>query len=749
MLWNYALGPYGYSSEVYDAQYYDQEPVIETRKIIQAINQELFTNELLIYRNELLILMFKYIYSEFTTPDWLIKTSFIDVDHKLRNLRPYQLYQKDNQTFVEQYLQEVKPFHVQTLAFNLIYDGLDPFLGALTDFDVPAYWNTDLEIPQFVSPVLTPYTDSLSYGESFISDAEPNAAIWTETPWQSWFNNYTLSITDATILNGGSGYVTAPAVLFGTPWEADTVYTTGQQIYYINGSTNSLYTVTAAGTSGATPPPFTSGSGLNGTATLTYAGTGAAGVATIDEFGEVVDIAMTDPGSGYLTTSTITFVSTSGSGAQAVPIMTNSLVRNFAITIRFDRYQYASTIYEWQAKYSYADGDQVRWRNSVWSANDAVSSATFNVDQWTAVPAETLSGVDRTMGFYTPTPNMFGLSLPLLINGIHYPGVQVMAPTFDQDSGFDVGSYSFNPYDNLVYGPEGRPTYDPGILDAAYSSSYLDSYLGLRAEDINVDGGKYIDLYSSHAPEELIPGSEFDTMDFRIYNDYSDARSQYQNTTQYVTGDRVGYLGLVYQAKQNTIGNLPTNTTYWGQVIPLDSRIFQDMRGLQLAYTITDATTTELLEIDNTNDIIYVVDASALTEPDLDTNQWGALTIGAERIMYRERDLVANTVSGLIRGTAGTAITTHLIGDVVYSMGKNNLFGQQYQNYVVQTNTVSDGSTAVFDAPNITLSTSTTAWVIGNTYSTGAIVINSGSFYSAKQAVPAGTAIANTTYWQM
>jgi hypothetical protein len=124
------------------------------------------------------------------------------------------------------------------------------------------------------------------------------------------------------------------------------------------------------------------------------------------------------------------------------------------------------------------------------------------------------------------------------------------------------------------------------------------------------------------------------------------------------------------------------------------------------------------------------------------------LTIGAERIMYRERDTVANTVSGLIRGTAGTAITTHLIGDAVYSMGKNNLFGQQYQNYVVQTSTVADGSTAVFDAPNITLSTSTTAWLIGNTYSTGTIVVNSGSFYSAKQAVPAGTAITNTSYWQ-
>jgi hypothetical protein len=141
----------------------------------------------------------------------------------------------------------------------------------------------------------------------------------------------------------------------------------------------------------------------------------------------------------------------------------------------------------------------------------------FDIDQWTRVDADTLSGVDRTMGFYTPTVNMPGLSLPLLIDGIDYPGVQVDAPDFNQNTGFDVGNYDINPFDNISFDAEGRPTYDPGILDAKYSSAYLDPYLGTRATDINVDGGAYIDTYSSHAPEELIPGSEFDTLDLRVY----------------------------------------------------------------------------------------------------------------------------------------------------------------------------------------------------------------------------------------
>jgi hypothetical protein len=721
VLWNYALGPYGFDADTFDAQLFDQEPAIETRQIINAINQELFIDDLLIYRNQLLILVFKYIYSEFTAPDWLIKSSFIITDHKLQPLLPYQLYEPDNQTFVESYLAEVKPYHVQNLAFNLIYDGQDTYAGQLTDFDVPAYWDTALESPQFVSPVLTPYTDSNSYPESFVSDAAANAAIWAQQPWQDWINNYTLSITGTHVVSGGSGYTVAPAVIFGMEWTPNTMYVVGQQIFYVSGPVNNLYSVTVAGTSGTTPPIFSTGSAVNGTATLTWFGNGAAGYATVNPAGQVVAVTVTDPGSGYITTASITLSGGNGTGASVVPIMNNHLVREFAIRLKFDRYQYQTTIYEWQAGHNYPQGSQVRWHNRVWQSNQATSATTFDPAQWNLVDANTLSGVDRTMGYYTPTPNMPGLSLPLLITGVDYPGVQVAAPNFDQDSGFDLGGYSFNPFDNIFYGPEGRPTYDPGILDAAYSSAYLDPYLGLRINSINVVGGAYIDTYSSHAPEELVPGSEFDTLDFRVY-------------------------------------------TTGGPTDGADFRIFQDMRGLQLAYTITDATTTTLTQsVSTTDDVIYVTDAEALFVPDFATNQWGVITIGAERIMYRDIDLVANTVSNLIRGTAGTAIMSHSSGSAVYNTSSTNLFGQQYQNYIVQDTTQADGSTTEFFAPSITLSTTQIVWDAMTDYDAGTIVespgyfssvpyaigpYDGGNFYRAKQAVPAGTALTNQDYWQ-
>jgi hypothetical protein len=103
-------------------------------------------------------------------------------------------------------------------------------------------------------------------------------------------------------------------------------------------------------------------------------------------------------------------------------------------------------------------------------------------------------------------------------------------------------------------------------------------------------------------------------------------------------------------------------------------------------------------------DIIHVNNAAALTQPNLEINVWGVLTINGERIMYRVLDTVNNTVSSLLRGTAGTAAADHSTGSTVYNLGRGNLAPAEYQDHVVYTNTLGDGSTTTFTAPNINLS---------------------------------------------
>jgi hypothetical protein len=82
---------------------------------------------------------------------------------------------------------------------------------------------------------------------------------------------------------------------------------------------------------------------------------------------------------------------------------------------------------------------------------------------------------------------------------------------------------------------------------------------------------------------------------------------------------------------------------------------------------------------------------------------FGIITINGERITYRNRDTVSNTVSGLRRGTAGTAAASHTSGTAVYDMNLNNLLPAEYQNYVVSQEILANGIQTIFAAENISV----------------------------------------------
>ena len=465
-IWDYSQENYGFDLEVFDRQRLDEYPNIETRQILKALNEEIFVGDLLIHRNELLLLIFDYIMSEQNAPDWLFKTSLVDVQHKIRDLKTYPTYLQDNQDFVLSYINEVKPYHVKIKEFSLKYDGNDVYQGSLSDFDCPAYYNTDLK--KFISPILNGEA-VLSNGLNNDSAVPSSDAIWTTWPWSQWYDNYTLNLASVSVVNGGSGYTVPPQV-----------------------------TVTGQAT------------------------TLAVLQARINTAGEVIEIEVISKGSGYTTTPVITISGGNGSGATAVPVMQNTMVRSFDTTLKFDRYEYTSSVQDWAPNTDYVEGSLVRYDDNVYQVNEVADSTElnsgtqFDPDFYTLVDESTLSGVDRIIGLYKPDLSDPGRELALLLSGIDYPGVQVQGPGFNQNTGFDVGNFDINSFDNLDFGPEGLPTYSEAILNAIYSSSFTDTYLGTRVTDINVDGSEFIDTYSSHAPEELVPGSNFDTLDLTV-----------------------------------------------------------------------------------------------------------------------------------------------------------------------------------------------------------------------------------------
>jgi hypothetical protein len=134
------------------------------------------------------------------------------------------------------------------------------------------------------------------------------------------------------------------------------------------------------------------------------------------------------------------------------------------------------------------------------------------------------------------------------------------------------------------------------LLDSNIASFYKDTALGTRPEDINIVGGAYVDGYSSHAPEELIPGRVFDSLELRVFT------------------------------------NNASNTATYG------FREFQPMRGNIEFYRISaNSTTTLSANLGMTDIDIFVADASVLPDPGAAVGIPGEIFINGELIHYYQK----------------------------------------------------------------------------------------------------------------
>jgi hypothetical protein len=227
--------------------------------------------------------------------------------------------------------------------------------------------------------------------------------------------------------------------------------------------------------------------------------------------------------------------------------------------------------------------------------------------------------------------------------------------------------------------------YDSGLFDAGSvsgASGSFDFSTGTQIVTNNFDTGRIIT-----DPSRLIVTLNgrylFPTMDF------------------VVAGTEVIILGNPISASAVVVITIFTES-----VVPqaMAFRIFQDMRGTQTTYRITPGTTTQLAQpLSQYADIAYVADASKLSEPSLQNGIFGQATINGERLTYRYRDIVLNTISGLRRGVAGTGAANHDVGAEVYDIGLGNVLEPAYQDRIVQDNFLGDSITTTFVAADINL----------------------------------------------
>jgi hypothetical protein len=112
----------GFGNQGYASNRYDQNPNIETRYIIQALKEDIFINELEGKFNELFFAMINYLFNEQKYVDWAFKTSFVSATHFIRSLDQFPSYVQDNQTYYQQYIEEVKPYRTKIREYLLNYN---------------------------------------------------------------------------------------------------------------------------------------------------------------------------------------------------------------------------------------------------------------------------------------------------------------------------------------------------------------------------------------------------------------------------------------------------------------------------------------------------------------------------------------------------------------------------------------------------------------------------------------------------
>lgn len=196
LVWDTSLNGVGFDNFGLESTTFDLDLSQEIRNVLIGLKDDMFVDELLEHYNKLMFVIVQYIMSEQQNVDWIFKTSFISVMHNIKELIKYPNYIRDNHTYYEDYISEVKPYRTKIREYKLSYTGLDLATTDITDFDLPAYYDRDLK--RFRSPS----------GQYPTKDG----ALYIQKPYKDWADNFTFGIESITLADPGIGFTSVPAV---------------------------------------------------------------------------------------------------------------------------------------------------------------------------------------------------------------------------------------------------------------------------------------------------------------------------------------------------------------------------------------------------------------------------------------------------------------------------------------------------------------------------------------------------------
>jgi hypothetical protein len=457
----------GYDSNIFDDSEFDVQARTELRIILNTIKNNILINDLKQNYLDLFFSSVRYAHTEQPYIDWIFKTSFVRATHNVGQLDQPINYPIDNLSNFQDYINEVKPYRTKIREYISQYTGLDTTSSAVTDFDLqPRYENGSITSINAI------------YENGSIQSLDNSLQSY---PWKFWYDNAGFTVTDIKITNSGTGYITAPQVIFEGASGSGAVATA----YITNGSVNRIILIN--GGSGFLGAPSII---LNGG--LTPGGTPATAVAIIgnpvvrstltelkfdriDQTYVIANLEQVDTftGTGSKLQFPLTWAPDVRIGQSSVTINGNPVLREL-YTLK--------VVSSTSAGYTQYSG-LITFNSSAIPVANSTIVVTYNKSP------SVLNATDRIQYYYNPASGQLGKDLSQLLTGIDYGGVSVSGIGFNVSGGWGSTPFYTETWDNR------DPTFNDYYVQANENTRvFILPYTPANGTSINI---YYVEPYTN------------------------------------------------------------------------------------------------------------------------------------------------------------------------------------------------------------------------------------------------------------
>ena len=424
-LYDYSSSTISFDTTSFDADFYDNLPVAETRIIINTILNKIFINELAIETNQLLIASLKYVLSEQKYVDWVFKSSFVKAKHNVGELRNDITFNNDSLPSYQQYFNEVKPYKTKLREFISSYEKVENISSSISDFDLPPFYN-------FRRGKIEPWRLVYINGQIDLFEGEllPNIS--------NWIKEHSYSITSLAIVDPGLNYRNVPNIVFEGGSGSGAV---GRVTLGLDGKITAAKII--VGGKGYTHPPTVIVDGK-----YEDGGKQAKIIALLDkplQRSLSVNVKFDRLGSQVDNSNLQVIENFTGTGSKYIFNLTYPIeYKTSLVNVKINGSQLLKDEYTYE-NVKNEDSSYTKYLGQITLTEPASIDSEIQISYVKNISV--LHAVDRINSYYETKIGLLGNDLGQLMDGIDYGGVEVKSFKFENSNGWDSDAWFTSYYD--------------------------------------------------------------------------------------------------------------------------------------------------------------------------------------------------------------------------------------------------------------------------------------------------------------